>query len=27
MAEVLKTFNWNNDAPHTNFLRINEWND
>jgi len=27
MAEMLKTFNWNNDAPHTNFLRINEWKD
>jgi hypothetical protein len=27
MSETLKRFNWNNDAPQTNFLRINEWND
>ena len=27
MAEKLKTYNCNNDEPHTNFLRINERND
>lgn len=27
MAEKLNTFNRNNEAPHDNFLRINEWKD